>query len=265
MKTKTGQGKRVYGTAITSPSSMWAKVVKKAGLDFVFIDTEHFPLNRETVSNMCHLYAGMGITPMVRIPSADPDFACMVLDGGAEIVLAPYVEDAGQVRALVGAVKYRPLKGKKLEKILNGDEILSGELKDYIEARCSNNMLFINIESKPAVENLKDILAVRGLDGVIIGPHDLSCSYGIPEQYKSEIFDSVVKMIINECKSRKLAVGIHLPEDPEHQIKWAGEGVDIILHSSDISLFSKMLNKEINYIRDHFNDDISNGNDDFVI
>ena len=60
------KGEYVFGTAILSPSCHWPKVVASTGLDFVFIDTEHTPLNRETVSNMCNIYKALNIAPIVR-------------------------------------------------------------------------------------------------------------------------------------------------------------------------------------------------------
>lgn len=260
LKEKLQSGKRVYGSAIISSSPKWFEVVKGAKLDFVFLDTEHIPLGRETLATMCTSYSALGIPPIVRIPSPDPYLATTVLDGGAESILAPYVETVEQVKQLVGAVKYRPLKGIKLQKILDGDEVLEDNMKNYVDNRCKNNLLFINIESKPAVENLSELLSVPGLDGVIIGPHDLSCSYSIPEEYSIKEFDEIVMNIIKECKKSNMAVGIHLSEDPEHQVKWANAGVNIILHSSDISLFGKILNKEISFIKTELNDNIGKEN-----
>ena len=258
LKEKLRSGRRIYGCAIISSSSMWAKVAKEANLDFVFLDMEHIPLGRETIANMCALYSAMGIPPMVRIPSPDPYQACTALDGGASAILAPYIETADQVRGLVGAVKYRPLKGKKLRQILDGNETMDEKLTNYIHTRCSENLLFINIESQPALDNLPEILSVPGLDGVIIGPHDLSCSIGLPEEYKNPVFEALVSEIINECKQRDLDLGIHLSEEPEQQVKWARKGVNIILHSSDISIFRKALNQEISIIKTKLGDDPGN-------
>ncbi len=255
MKDKLNAGQRVYGTAVVSPSVKWVDVVKQANLDFVFLDSEHIPMGRETLANLCTLYSANGIPSIVRIPSPDPYIACTVLDGGATAILAPYVETVNQVKQLVGAVKYRPLKGIKLQKILDEEKVVDVNLKKYIDNRCKNNMLFINVESKPAVENLSNLLAVPGLDGVIIGPHDLSCSYDLPEMYNDKDFEKIVRIIIEECKKKNLAVGIHLSEEPEQQIKWANAGVNIILHSSDISLFGKILKKEINQIRSELHDE----------
>ena len=248
-------GKRIYGTAIVSSSTMWAEVVRQANLDFVFLDTEHIPLGRETVSNMCALYSAMGIPAMVRIPSPDPIHACTALDGGASAILAPYIETAEQVKGLAGAVKYRPLKGKKLQQIMDGIEIMDEKLKNYIDERCEENLLFINIESRPAIDNLPELLSVPGLDGVIIGPHDLSCSMGLPEEYTNPVFKETVTGIIKECRQRNLGIGIHLAGEPEQQVRWARTGVNIIMHSSDVSLFGKILNHEISAIRRELGDD----------
>ena len=81
LKSSLQAGRRVYGTLITSSSPLWPPFIKRTGVDFVFIDTEHVALDRETVSWMCRAYAALGITPIVRIPSPCPYAACQVLDG----------------------------------------------------------------------------------------------------------------------------------------------------------------------------------------
>jgi len=258
LKKKLNSGKRIYGCAITSSSAFWSRSVKAANLDFVFLDTEHIPLGRETLANMCSLYSAMGIPPLVRIPSPDPYQACIALDGGAAAILAPYIETTDQVRDLVGAVKYRPLKGKKLQQILSGEEILDEKLRNYIHKRCKDNLLFINIESQPALDNLPELLSVPGLDGVLVGPHDLSCSIGLPEEYSNPVFEAAVSNIITACKQRDLGIGIHLSEEPGKQVFWARKGVNIILHSSDIALFGKVLNQEISSIKTELGDDPGN-------
>ena len=107
-------GENVFGTLIVSPSPMWPRALEGSGLDFVFIDTEHIALDRAQVSWMCQTYARMGLAPIVRIPSPDPFEATKMLDGGAAGIIAPYVETAAQAQALRGAVKLRPIKGRRL-------------------------------------------------------------------------------------------------------------------------------------------------------
>jgi 2-keto-3-deoxy-L-rhamnonate aldolase RhmA len=125
-------GETVFGTLIVSPSPRWPDAVRRCGLDFVFIDTEHIALDRAPLSWMCQTYSALGLPPLVRIPSPDPFAATMVLDGGAAGVVAPYVETAQQVRDLRGAVKFRPIKGQRLRQMLDGAPV-EPELESYLD------------------------------------------------------------------------------------------------------------------------------------
>ncbi len=248
-----------------SDSSLWPTAVKQSGIDFVFIDTEHIPIGREKLSNMCQIYKATGLPPIVRIPSPDPFEACKVLDGGAVGIMAPYVESVDQVKALVGATKLRPLKGKKLDALLNNSQNIGHTLDSYIRARCENNVLWINIESVEAVEKLDKLLSVPGLDGVVIGPHDLSCSMEVPEDYTNPKFEKMVKKIIKQTREKNLPIGIHFSEEAEMQIKWANVGTNIILQSSDISLFGKALKNDVDKIRQGLDETIDESNSDKII
>jgi len=243
------EGKRIYGTLIVSTSPRWLAEVKKIGLDFVFIDTEHIAIDMEKLSWMCWTYRDMNLAPIVRIPSPDPYQACKVLDGGASGIIAPYVETVEEVKALVGAVKFRPLKGEKLRNVLNKKESLETGLKHYLKKRNEGNVLIVNIESTLAVENLDSIIKVSGLDGILIGPHDLSCSLGIPEQYRHPYFVKCVKMIIKKARDNNVGVGIHYWEKIEDEIKWIKGGANLIVHSSDIDVFSKNMSADLQKIK----------------
>ena len=244
-------GDYVYGTAILSPSTLWPRMVASTGIDMVFIDTEHVPLNRETVSSMCHVYRGLNLAPVVRIPYPDPHQACMVLDSGATGVIAPYVETADQVQKLVGAVKYKPVKGEKLNSLLDGKQTFEPGLADYISHQNHANVLIVNIESVPAIKALDDILSVNGLDAVLIGPHDLSCSLGIPEQYDHPLFKKTVDTIIKKARARKIGAGIHTWDAVgfDQEIAWAKMGANLIMHSSDVMLFRDALKKDLQKLK----------------
>ena len=240
---------------IISPSPHWPQAVRDAGLDFVFIDTEHIPIERETLSWMCRTYAALDLAPIVRIPAPDPYQATEVLDGGASGVLVPYVETAEQVRRLRGAVKFRPLKGRLVEDVLAGRATLEPELASYLERRNAGNSLLINIESVPAIEALDEILSVAGVDAVIVGPHDLSCSLGIPEQYRHARFEEAVRTIIQQARSRGIGAGIHAFWDSiPQQIEWGNLGANVLLHSSDFLLFRRALKDDLKRLKQAFGD-----------
>jgi len=245
------KGEPVFGTMIVSTSPRWMDVIDQIDLDFVFIDTEHIAIDRHQLSWMCHGYAGKGLAPIVRIPSPDPYQACMALDGGAAGIVAPYVETAEQVQQLRGAVKNRPLKGKKLQDYLDGKTKYEPTLEAYIEKNNEQHVLIVNIESRTGISNLDEILKVPGLDAVLIGPHDLSCNLGVPEQYDHPEFSSAVEQIITSARKAGIGAGMHVfyNDSVKHELHWAKKGANLILHSGDINRFAQALHDDIHQLR----------------
>ena len=246
---KLERGQQVYGTCITATGPLWPAATARAGLDFVFIDTEHIPLSRQELSALCQSYRARGVVPIARIPSPDPFSACQALDGGAQGIVMPYVESVGQLTELVAAVKYRPLKGELLQDYLAGRREMPGPLRDYIRSFNAPNLCIANIESVPALERLEELLAVAGLDAVFIGPHDLSVSLGLPEQYDHPEFEKAVRTIIHACRARGIHVGIHFSLEPSRQVQWIREGANMVVHSFDIALFTQRLCQDMDFIK----------------
>jgi 2-keto-3-deoxy-L-rhamnonate aldolase RhmA len=242
-------GRPVFSSAMISPSPLWPAMVKQSGIDFVFVDTEHTPIDRQTLAWICQAYVALGLPSVVRLPSNDPFEACKALDAGAGGVIGPYVETAEQVRGLVGAVKLRPLKGQRLVEALHDRNTLQPELRNYLEQRNGDKLLIANIESVPAIENLHEICSVEGLDAVLIGPHDLSCSLGIPEQYDHPRFDEAARTIFRIAREHRVGAGIHFWLSVEKEIAWARAGANLIMHSSDSTIFSRSLKAEIAELR----------------
>jgi len=248
-------GKRVYGTCVLSTSPKWPAAIAATGVDLVFIDSEHTPLDRDQLSWICNAYATRDVAPIVRIPEPDPYRACMVLDGGAHGIIAPYVETVEQVRALCGAVKFRPLKGQRLKNVLNGQQKLGEELQNYLDNYNRNNVLIVNIESVPALDALDEIVTVPGLDAVLVGPHDLSISLGIPEQYTHPDFLEAVGTIIRKSRTAGIGAGIHFFTSQDQEIEWSRNGANLLMHSSDIVLAHKALVADLKKFRDEFDGD----------
>jgi len=250
-------GKTVYGTLITSSSPRMFELMLTLGLDYVFFCNEHIFYNPDTLGWMCRAYKAAGINPVVRIPEPSPFLATQALDAGAGAILVPYIENLEDVYNLVGAVKYRPLKGKKLKKILYGEEKPSAELEEYLKNQNKNHTLLLNIESTTGVNNMEQFFSIQsldgtGVDGIVIGPHDLSASYEMPEKYSSKEFLELSCGIIKKARSLGVAAGGHNGSrgSLDLQIAWAKAGANIIMHSSDLFLFADKLQEELNCIRE---------------
>ncbi len=228
-------GQPIISTLIVSESPRWPAMVQAAGFDMAFIDTEHVALDRRSVAWMCQVYAALGIPPVVRIPSPDPYAACMALDGGAVGVIAPYIETVEQVRAMRGATRLRPLKGRRLAETLAGGP-LEPQLASYLETFNANNVFIANIESVPAMENLDALLAEDAIDAVLIGPHDLSTSLGVPEQYSHPTFTAAVERILRTARAAGVGAGMHMTwaDEPGPLLTLAEQGCNLLVYRADI-------------------------------
>lgn len=221
-------------------------------LDFVFICTEHMPLDRQEVGLMCQLYGAHGISPIVRVPSPDATSISMAIDAGAEGITVPYVETVEQVKRCVGAVKYRPIKGKLLDDVLSGRESLSDKTQRFLSEFNRNQYLIIGIESMAAVKNLDRLIDVEGVDGVFIGPHDLTVSMGIPTEYTNPAFVNAVEDIVQRSRRKRVGVGIHtdlVSMEPGFFARLRDAGMNWMLHSADITVLGNAMNNQLRQLR----------------
>jgi 2-keto-3-deoxy-L-rhamnonate aldolase RhmA len=254
LKAALHRGDRVYATCITSTSAKWPPMVARLGLDFVFIDTEHIPIGRETLAWMCQTYRALDLAPIVRVTGPDPYQACVVLDGGASGVIFPYVESVEEVRALRGATKLRNLKGAQLQAILRGEMQPSAVMTDYLTRFNENNVMIVNIESIPALDALDQILAVPDVDALLIGPHDLSVNLGVPEQYDSREFKEAVSLVIRKAREKNVGAGLHYTWREDVLRDWTAQGANLIIHSSDINAVGVTLGAEFRQLREILGD-----------
>ena len=244
-------GQLVYGTCLVGYGQpVWPKMFAETGLDFVFLDSEHTPQNRETMAWVAQAYAANGVAPLLRIPEPSPTDAAMGLDLGAHGIIVPYVETVEQVRNLVGAVKYRPLKGAALQAALNDGEFPNEETAAYLRNFNPDAVLIIMIESPAGVENLAAMLAQGGVDAVLIGPHDFSVSHGVPEAFEHPRFNEAAKKVVQTCREHGVGVGIHcINGDLQLELRWIGWGCNFIMHGSDTLFIARGLRQEIGQLK----------------
>ncbi len=233
LKQKVGGGGIVYGTMISMGRNPgWGRTVGAFGLDYVIIDTEHAARSRSEVADYMAAFNYTGVVPIVRIPIPASHYVTMFLDAGAQGVLAPYCETVDEVKEVVGATKWKPLKGALARKAVDLGEFPSEETKEYLENRNRNNVCIIGIESVPAIENLESILEVDGIDAIFVGPNDLSITLGVPDQYDHPDYEAALREIIEKCRAADTPVLIH-HQTVELTQKWLREGARFVLYSSD--------------------------------
>ncbi|MDP7104279.1 MAG: aldolase/citrate lyase family protein [SAR202 cluster bacterium] len=233
LKQKMQAGGIIYGMMLSmSRNPRWGAAMSGFGLDYVVIDTEHSPRGRHDVADFISAFTYSGVVPIVRVPIPDSHYVTMALDAGAQGVLAPYCETVDEVKEVVAAAKWKPLKGALARKAIETGELPSEETRTYLENRNRNNICIIGIESVPAIENLDNILSVDGIDAVFVGPNDLSISLGVPDQYDHPDYEAALREVIRICKAHNVPNLFH-HQTVELSTRWLREGVRWVLYSSD--------------------------------
>jgi 2-keto-3-deoxy-L-rhamnonate aldolase RhmA len=227
------QGQRVYGTMfVKTRAGQGDERLADSALNFLIVDNEHSPYDRSETSVWCHTLAGQGIVPFVRVPIPASHYITMALDGGAQGILAPYVERVEQVQECVAACKYLPLKGEAVDRAARSGQFPSAETQAWLAERNKNNVLVIGIESVAAMERLDQLLAVPGVDGAFVGPNDLSIQLGIPNQYGHPKYIEAVQRIHQTCLKRKMPLVIHFFTH-EMAEPFLQDGVHFVLFGTD--------------------------------
>ena len=236
IKQKLANGERVVGMFIqftTNPA--FVEALPDHGLDFVVVTEEHNALDMADFLPLRFALAAKGIACLVRVPGRDPDRVAKACDAFPDGVVVPYVEDPDEVLALVGAAKYRPLKGQALERLLATGEYPSEATRQWIETKCANTVFAAMVESVRALENLDAICATPGVDAVFVGPNDLTVSMGIPEERDHPDFVAAMQRIIDTAESHGVVAGAHFSK-LEHAQRLIEQGGRFIPFSSDVRL-----------------------------
>ncbi len=250
LKSTLQAGGRVFGTMISiGRNPRWIPVLTGVGLDYIIIDTEHGPRSRGELGDYLTMCNTTGVVPIVRIPIPDSHYVTMAMDAGAQGVLAPYCETVEEVKEVVAAAKWRPLKGEAVQQIMEAGEHVSDATRAYLEERNRNSIAIIGIESVAAVKALDKMLEVPGIDGIFVGPNDMSISLGFPDQYDRPEYKKTVKQVIDTAGSRGIPVMVH-HQTPERSSYWIGQGARFVLHGTDRRALTEGFKADFGTLRD---------------
>ena len=250
LKATLKSGGRVFGTMISiARNPKWIPILDSVGLDYVVIDTEHNYRSRGELGDFLMMMNTTGVVPIVRVPVPDAHYVTMAMDAGAQGVLAPYCETVDQVKEVVAAAKWRPLKGEAVDRVVATGEHVSDATRAYLENRNKNSIAIIGIESVAAVENLEKMLQVPGIDGIFVGPNDMSISLGIPDQYDQKIYQDMVKKVIDTSEAHGVATLVH-QQTPDLSTFWISQGARFILHGTDRRALTEGFKSDFGALRD---------------
>lgn len=235
MTTATGfrkrflDGEALYGSFLKIPATMPAEILGSLGFDFVVVDEEHSPFNRETTDTIVLACRAWGIASVVRVQSPDPHALLSVLDCGADGVLVPHVDSAAKARAVVEACRYRPGRRGFAPTTRAGTFGADG-MADHIARQDARVAVIAMIEDPEAVECIDEILAVEGLDGIFIGRGDLGAAYGGLGKGPGAVAEATSRVMAAARGRKPVAI---LPGTPADAADMAGQGATAFILSAD--------------------------------
>ncbi len=206
-----------------------------AGWDFIIVDTEHGPLDMQTLADFASVARGEEMTVIARVPDNLYHLLARPLDVGVEGVLCPRVDSKEEAEQIVMAVKYAPLgdRGVSVSGIATGYR--PAPTKAYLEEANANTLIVVQVESTLSLESIDEILSVEGIDAVFVGPEDLSQSMGIPGEITHPRMLEAYQHVIDAANRRGVAPGMHF-RDLAMMQEWMSKGMRFVAYKTDFRL-----------------------------
>ena len=196
-------GDKSLGTFTHLLSAPAIEALAYTGLDYVIIDMEHSPIAAEHAAELVGVAAGAGMAPFVRVDAIQRSPVLKMLDVGAAGLIVPGVETVDEVKKLVEFAKFAPLGNRGYCPSRDGGwgmaDCYSGGMTGYMAEANGSTLLIPQCETAGCLENIEEIVAVEGIDGIFIGPFDLSIALGIPGDFKNPAHIAAVKRVREAC------------------------------------------------------------------
>lgn len=220
----------LVGTWIKTPSPIVCEVLGKSDLDVLCLDAEHAPFGRLELDACICATRAVGLTPLVRVPSADPHNILNALDCGATGVVVPHIKTAEDAEAICHRSLYGP-GGRGYSGSTRAAEFGGKAIIDELRESADRVTIIAQIEDLEALDAIDDIAAVERLDCLFIGRIDLTLALGKTDPSDSVVVEAVDKVCASGRNAGK-AVGMFVSNIEEAKY-WKEKGVSLFLLASD--------------------------------
>ncbi len=227
------EGRIVYGTWLMSGAPSTAEALGCAGFDFLVVDMEHVPVDTPEMIEILRTLAGTPAQAVVRLPWNDMVMVKRALDGGAQNVMMPFVQNADEARCAVSYTRYPPEGIRGVAAMHRASRYAT--IPNYLKTAGDEICVTVQIETLSALEQLPQIAAVPGVDSIFIGPGDLSASMGFLGDIAHADVQAQLKHAAQLCKKLGKPCGIVGP-NPEMVGKFLEHGYTWVAVASDMGL-----------------------------
>lgn len=224
------------GTVVQIGGPALVECLGRTGLDYVFLDTEHAPRGIEDLSASITAADAAGITPLVRINGITRSQVLRPLDVGAQGLVVPAVETVEEARELVSYAKFAPLGNRGFCPSRDGgwgfDPIAREGVVPYFEACNRETLLILQCETAGCLAHIEEIAAMDGVDGIFVGPFDLSIALGRPMDFACDEMRRALERILAACREHG-KLSMIFCGDAQTARERAAEGFDSVTAAMD--------------------------------
>lgn len=253
---KTRAGKNTIGSFFEMGKGAVGEVFSLSKMDYFIIDCEHGPYDVESVADIirgCDSVGEGNVTPFVRVKDSQRNSILKMLDIGARGLIIPQVHSLGEIKKIVEYGKYYPMGERGFAFTRSVKYGCAPETKGTVQEffdECNKKQLIIpQCETLGCLNEIEAITAEKGVDGIFIGPYDLSIALGIPAQFERPEFKDALERIIRAVKAAG-KFSIIYADNAEVAAERIKSGIDSITLSMDNTIYLNALNRCVDEIKD---------------
>ena len=247
LKEDLKRNRLTIGSWITLSHPSIIEIMSSANFDWLTVDLEHSAISISEAQNLiAHIQANK-MQALVRVSKNEEVVIKRVLDAGADGIIVPMIKNGKEAKMAVEFTKYPPL-GKRGVGLARAQQYGIGF--DEYKNRINDLVIIAQIEHIDAVENLEEILSVQGIDGIIIGPYDLSGSMDKPGQFNDPDVKSAIKRVEEVCKKMNKPLGYHIIQPDGDELKEKiGLGYSFLAFSLDFLFLGEKAREEMKKVK----------------
>lgn len=248
LKEKLEKRQLSVGSWLTIPHQAVIEILSTAGFEWLTIDMEHSPISIETIMNLIGHIQANGMQALVRVSKNEEVAIKRVLDAGADGVIVPMIRNKKEAIQAVNYVKYPPLGKRGVG--LNRAQKYGTAFNSYKKWVENYAVVIAQIEHIDAVTHLEEIFSVQGIDGIIVGPYDLSASMGYPGEYDRQDVKEALEKIDIIAKKLNKPLGFHVVDsDHSKVIEKINKGYSFLAFSLDFFFLGDKARDEMNSLK----------------
>ncbi len=242
LKQKLRNRERLFAGWVSYAHPSITETFARAGFDFIAIDMEHSTITVEQAQRIIAACQSEGVPCLPRPVSHSNDWFKPLLESGADGLLVQMVNTPEDVAAIIGHLKYPPVGNRSYG--VNRAQAYGFDFDSYIQSWNDTSSFIIQVESIQAVENIDKLLAFDEIDGVMVGPYDISGSLGVPGQTSHPLVIEASRKVIAACERFGKSCGTQVADASEESVQALFDlGYTYAILSSDLFVLWKWAEK----------------------